>query len=149
MFLLQAVSFVMRLLSFRWIRHRLHFFTFPKRIWLHLSCYILLSSVLLVSCSGFGGDATQSSGVVNVALSGLRWCGKPLMVFRDEAAPAISATSTVTATAQATATATATPSYCYDDEQLGTSKTGVGFHGFPASHASEWYVPDECFGYTA
>ena len=77
-----------------------------------------LLGVWLAACSGAGsggnaGTATATAGAT--ALSTLHWCGKPLMIFRDEGAPATPAASvTVAATASVTAvvgdgSATATP----------------------------------------
>ncbi len=93
---------------------------------LYLPILLLLASLVFVSCSGlnFGGTpakVTPTVGSSQEALSQLHWCGKPLMIFRDEGAPPPSsvtptATATTTGTPTATvgntptATATATPS---------------------------------------
>lgn len=49
---------------------------------------LLLAGVLFISCSGLGlgGTATSrsSSASGDVALAKLHWCGKVLMIFRDE-----------------------------------------------------------------
>ncbi len=92
-----------------------------KRGAILLSCSVLLLSCLLVACSSlsFGSSAssTTASGPSDLALSKLHWCGKPLMIFRDEGATATSTptaltpTGTVGATPSATATSSAgTPS---------------------------------------
>ena len=78
-----------------------------------LSILSLLASLVFVSCSGLniGGTpakVTPTVGSSQVALSQLHWCGKPLMIFRDEGAPAPSSvTPTATATTTGTPTATA------------------------------------------
>lgn len=76
-----------------------------------LSILSLLASLVFVSCSGLniGGTpakVTPTVGSSQVALSQLHWCGKPLMIFRDEGAPP---PSSVTPTATATTTTTVTP----------------------------------------
>ena len=84
---------------------------------LYLSILSLLASLVFVSCSGlnFGGPpakVTPTVGSSQEALSQLHWCGKPLMIFRDEGAPppsSVTPTATTT-TGTPTATATATPS---------------------------------------
>ena len=88
---------------------------------LYLSILSLLASLVFVSCSGLnlGGTpakVTPTVGSSQVALSQLHWCGKPLMIFRDEGAPppssvtptATTTTGTATATVGNTPTATAT-----------------------------------------
>src|SRR5713101_6539116 len=75
---------------------------------LYLPIFLLLASLVFVSCSGlnFGGTpakVTPTVGSSQEALSQLHWCGKPLMIFRDEGAPPPSSVTP-------TATATATPS---------------------------------------
>jgi len=65
-------------------------FLSAKHAWPHELAVILLVSMLLLAvaaCSdangGNGGNATPAP--VNAA--SIHWCGKPLMIFRDEAAP--------------------------------------------------------------
>src|SRR5947209_15816661 len=70
---------------------------------------LLLVGALLTACSGINfGGATPATGTPTqtaaVALAKLHWCGKALMIFRDEGA-----TTTTTGTPAATMTATATP----------------------------------------
>jgi hypothetical protein len=77
-----------------------------RRIWLYLTTSLLLSSFFIVSCSNplSGGSATPTRPTVQptpaqVALTKLPWCGKPLILFRDEHAtptPVASATATTT-----------------------------------------------------
>src|SRR6266699_407015 len=75
---------------------------------------LLLAGLVFSSCSGlnFGGTpakVTPTAGSSQVALSQLHWCGKPLIIFRDEGATAPgSVTPTATATTTGTPTATAT-----------------------------------------
>jgi hypothetical protein len=79
---------------------------------IHFSGSLLVSGVLLVACSGpiLGGNAAptvQGTTTANqVPLSSLHWCGKPLVVFRDEGT---SATTAVQGATPTTAAATATP----------------------------------------
>jgi hypothetical protein len=88
------------------------------RLWwsgMHLSGSMIIMGVLLVACSSplFGGNAapnkqgtTTGTATGNrAALSSLHWCGKPLMVFRNEG----TSTTTATQAAMPTATVTATP----------------------------------------
>ncbi len=74
---------------------------------------LLLPGLLLASCSSlsFGSSASSSAtvGTNELALRNLHWCGKPLMIFRDEGASATPISGTpVTATATATAASTPT-----------------------------------------
>ncbi|GHO92064.1 hypothetical protein KSF_021120 [Reticulibacter mediterranei] len=66
------------------------FFVDVKWRWIQLVGYMLVSGVMLMACSGpaFGGSATPqgTAAVKQIALSQFHWCGKPLMVFRDEGA---------------------------------------------------------------
>jgi hypothetical protein len=56
----------------------------------YLQSVTLLTGMLLVSCSGIpgiggnAGSANSASSAASVPISKLRWCGKPMMVFRDE-----------------------------------------------------------------
>ncbi len=73
---------------------------------------LLFVSITMIACSGLsfgGGSPTPTSTPARQALSKLAWCGKPLVLFRDEGAtPTATTTGTATATATGTATATAT-----------------------------------------
>jgi hypothetical protein len=55
---------------------------------------MLVSGIVLIACSGPGGNTTptpQRTAAANqIALARFHWCGKPLMVFRDEGAVAAS-----------------------------------------------------------
>ncbi len=67
---------------------------------------LLLVSLFVSACSLPGGKTVVPTPTPSItAISKLKWCGKPSMVFRDEGA----ITPTVTATPTATATATPTP----------------------------------------
>ena len=72
------------------------FFVNVKWGWIHLVGYMLVSGVAFSACAGpgFGGSATPTpqgtAAVKQIALSRFHWCGKPLMVFRDEGAAATS-----------------------------------------------------------
>ncbi len=78
---------------------------------------LLLAGLVFSSCSGlnFGGTpakVTPTAGSSQVALSQLHWCGKPLIIFRDEDAPplgSVTPTATTTTTGTPTATAGNTP----------------------------------------
>jgi hypothetical protein len=65
-----------------------------KGRWIQLAGYMFVSGIVLVACSGPGGNATPAPqgtvAVKQIALSQFHWCGKPLMVFRDEGAVAAS-----------------------------------------------------------
>jgi hypothetical protein len=90
----------------------------PKRLaWCCMATGLLLSNLMLASCSGlFGGSSTPTATPTpsHLALTQLHWCGKPSMVFRDEGAvtptPPPTATSTATATTSPIPGATATTS---------------------------------------
>ena len=104
---------------------------------MHLSGSLLVISVLLVACSsplsggGNGAPNVQSTATTNqLPLSRLHWCGKPLMVFRDEGAATTTATQTTTpvATTVATpATANSTPTTLDDWQQVSVN---LGFTVF-------------------
>ena len=88
-------------------------------IWLCLSTCLLLSSFILVSCSGVnvGSSAARPTAkptIQQVALSKLHWCNKSFIIFRDEHAPVTltpgGGTSTVTAKATTGSTPAAIPS---------------------------------------
>src|SRR5260370_14218017 len=75
----------------------------------------VLASFLLASCSDMklAGNATNTTPggtAPQVALAQLHWCGKPVIIFRDEgASPTASATATSTPSGSSlTPTATAT-----------------------------------------
>lgn len=79
--------------------------------WLCAALGLMLSSILLASCSGLFGNTSSGPTATPVpsqlALTKLQWCGKPSMVFRDEGA-SVSPTASATVTTSPGATATAT-----------------------------------------
>src|SRR5579884_3408447 len=95
-----------------------------RQRWLYLFAYILISSVLLISCSwlNFSGDTrvTPTPTPSEATLAKLHWCGKPLMIFRDEGAPAM---ITAVASTPAATVGTATPSIGATPAALGTATT--------------------------
>ena len=83
-------------------------------IWLCLSTCLLLSSFILVSCSGVnvGSSAARPTAkptIPQVSLSKLHWCNKPFIIFRDEHAPVTLTPGGGTSTATAKATTGSTP----------------------------------------
>lgn len=86
----------------------------------------------LVACSGSapgGNAASTSQGTTTgnqVPLSSLHWCGKPLVVFRDEGSAATTPTQGVTATVTATPAST-TPKTINDWQQV---RSNLGFTVF-------------------
>jgi hypothetical protein len=100
----------------------------------YLTGCMLMSGALLMACSGpsLGGSSTQTSqGTATgsqTTLARLHWCGKPLMVFRDEGASANPQGATPSAATTATATpASGTPKTIDDWEQV---KSNLGFTVF-------------------
>ena len=82
-----------------------------RRAWLYLATCILLFSFFLVACSDQNpggnsnpGPSVSSPASPQVPLAQLHWCGKPVMLFRDEGAPAQAGTSTPSATSTTTGT---------------------------------------------
>lgn len=81
---------------------------------LALALLLLIVSLSVVACSGLsfgGGGSTPTATPSHLALAKLRWCGKPLVLFRDEGvlpSPTVTATTAATATATGTATGTVT-----------------------------------------
>jgi len=102
-----------------------------KRAGLYLAASLILVSILLSACSGLGGGSAPTTPTPSTrTLHKISWCGKPLMVFRDEGAVTPTATPTSTATATATsksstpATGPGTPTTVSD---WSTVKAGLGF----------------------
>lgn len=82
-----------------------------------LAASLILISILFSACTNpFGGSAsnTPTTGAEQ-GLSTVHWCGKPLMVFRDEKA------------VTATATATTTPSTASTITNWSVVKSNLGF----------------------
>ncbi len=92
---------------------------------------LLLVGSLLTACSGinFGGatPATRTpTQTAAVALAKLHWCGKALMIFRDEGATTTTAgTPAATVTATATLATTGTPTAGTTPAATGVPTTGV------------------------
>jgi hypothetical protein len=102
-----------------------------RSAWLYLAISTLLFSFFLAACSdqSSGGNSNPSpivsSSSPQVALTQLHWCGKPVMIFRDEGAPAQAGTSTPTpkGTATGTPTPTGTATATVTPPVAGTPKT--------------------------
>lgn len=108
MVLLTFFSFVMR-------RQRVRYYSIGS------AAALLLLCVVFISCSGpsLGSNSTTPatatatpaiSAPSQVALATLHWCGKPLMIFRDEGARAVPTAAGTTPTPAGTVTATSTTS---------------------------------------
>lgn len=106
MFLFRPLSFVMHQPS-RWLCR------------IVLTTALCLPCLLLISCSDLtlGGNPAKPTAPVTpsqgqqgqqVPLANLHWCGKPLMIFRDEGAPTTTATVTATGTPSGTTPKTLT-----------------------------------------
>ena len=104
---------------------------------------LLLVSVCLAGCSGLNGGGVSSTATTKgvtatsastpqVALAELHWCGKPILVFRDEGAikastPTVSGTSAPGVTPTTVATPSATPKTLTDWNQV---EPNLGFTVF-------------------
>ena len=102
---------------------------------------LLFISMCLVACSGLNGGGANSTSttkgatatsVPQVALANLHWCGKPILVFRDEGAtksstPTVLGTSTPAVTPTTVATPSATPKTLTDWSQV---EPNLGFTVF-------------------
>ncbi len=104
---------------------------------------LLFISLSLISCSGLNvggasstpttkGVTATSASVPQVTLASLHWCGKPVLVFRDEGAtksstPTVSGTSTPAVTPTTAATPGATPKTLTDWNQV---EPNLGFTVF-------------------
>ncbi len=121
---------------------------------LGLMFLLFIVSMVMVACSGlnFGGSNGSSSGVTPAstappqALSQLSWCGKPLVLFRDEGAVSnATATGTVTATATGTPTGTATAS----STPTGTvTATGTATASGSPTTITDWSQVQPALGFT-
>jgi hypothetical protein len=110
---------VSRLLSF--VVHRPGW-----REWLFVVMSLVLASFFLASCSGltFGGTPANTSAnpiAPQVTLAQLHWCGKPVLIFRDEglSAPTSATATTTAATAAPTARPTVVTNWSQVEPQLG------------------------------
>lgn len=117
-----------------------------KRFCGYLAILLLLcSSFFLISCSGlFGNSASTPTPTPSaLPLAKLRWCSKPVMVFRDEgAAPSPTASSTAspsaTTTPGTTATAGVTPT---TSPAPGTPTTITNWNAVKNSLGFTLYLP--------
>ena len=107
--------------------------TFPIRM--SLAMYVLLSlGFLLAGCSGSNATTNSSKATVSVtvaslpqvALAKLHWCGKQILIFRDEGATKTS-TPTASSTPSVNITATVTPQTLTDWQQV---EPNLGFTVF-------------------
>lgn len=120
----QSFSSSVLMRNLQWKRHFRFCCMLKMQRWLYLFACLLMSSVLLASCSWLnfsgGSGVTPTPTPSEATLAMLHWCGKPLMIFRDEGAPVMvtSAVSTPTATV-----ATATPSIGATPTTTGTVAT--------------------------
>ena len=116
----------------RWLRSRNlinRWPSIPTRFG-YLQLVTLLTGMLLVSCSGIpgtgnAGSSNSASSAASVPISKLRWCGKPMMVFRDEGVT-VSGTP-ATGNSLATPVIAATPRTISDWSQF---KPGLNFTVF-------------------
>jgi hypothetical protein len=112
MIVARFIAMVARISGCRLVKQRLGMRASKKLVWLCLTTGLLLSNLLLTSCTGlFSGNSTPAPTAAPAALTlaKLHWCRKPAMVFRDEGAVP-SPTARTTATPGTTATAATTPS---------------------------------------
>jgi hypothetical protein len=95
---------------------------------LSLPMVSLIVGLLFSACSSLIGGPATTATPVGQALSNIRWCGKPLMIFHDEGA--VTPTRTTT-TGTPTPGATSTPVVGSDTVQTisdwSTVKTNLGF----------------------
>jgi len=130
-----------------------------RHAWLYLAISTLLFSFFLTACSDANPGGNSNSGPTasspsspQVALAQLHWCGKPVMLFRDEGAPALAGTSSPTAssstpTPTGTITGTSTPT---GTAQAGTSPTPTptpAVAGTPKT-ISDWSQVEPNLGFT-
>src|SRR5260370_4146304 len=102
---------------------------------------LLLSNLLLVSCTGLFGGGTPTPTArptpSELALAQLHWCSKPSMLFSDDgAAPSPTPTTTATATPGAKPTATAAASATRTTAVTSTPTATVG-PGTPSTITEE------------
>ncbi|MEO8955468.1 MAG: hypothetical protein ABI396_14490 [Ktedonobacteraceae bacterium] len=122
-----------------------------RQVWLSLFIGFLLSSFFLVSCSGLslGGSATPTAQATpsQVALSKLRWCNKPFIVFRDEHAPLTGTPGGSSSTPTATATTGTTPGATATVGGTPTATTTPATGGSPTT-VTDWSQVEPNLGFT-
>ncbi len=110
--------------NLQWKRHFRFCCMLKMQRWLYMFACLLISSLLLASCSWLnfsgGSGVTPTPTPSEAALAMLHWCGKPLMIFRDEGAPVATATPSVgaTPTVMGTAATVSTPTTLTDWTQV-------------------------------
>ena len=110
MIVARFISKVARISDCRPVKQRLGMRASKKLAWLCLTTGLLLSNILLTSCTGlFSGNSTSTPTATPAALTlaKIHWCGKPAMVFRDEGA--VSSPTAGTPSAAGTAAVNSTP----------------------------------------
>lgn len=103
--------------SLRWFIYnaqRAALCSWTRRGCLQLASVVLLASLLLASCSNSNGGAIPTVQITStaapIAVAKLHWCGKPLLLFRDEGASTAGQTGAINQapTGDQTATPTST-----------------------------------------
>ncbi len=133
------ISKVARISDCRLVKQRLGIRASKKLAWLCLATGLLLSNVLLTSCTGlFSGNSTSTPTATPAALTlaKIHWCGKPAMVFRDEGAVS-SPTAGTTATPGTTATAATTPPSAAVPAAVNSTPTATAAPGKPRA-VTDW-----------
>lgn len=113
-----------------------------KRLGFSLAAGIFLVCIFLSACSTpFGGAPSTPTASVQ-ALNKIKWCTKPLMVFRDEGAvtPTVTATTT-SGTSTPTVTATASTPASTPTIGLGTPQTVTDWSLVKANLGFTVYLP--------
>lgn len=111
-----------------------------ERAGLFLAASLFLISMLFSGCSGTSASTSTPS---TQALNKIKWCGQPLMVFRDEGAFPPTPTATAQATVAATPTVTVTPSAT---ASVTASKTPTVGPGTPQT-VSDWSLVEANLGF--
>ena len=133
----------------RWVKPNHLALSCLKQPWFSLLCAILLSGVLFAACSTQNSTNNPTPGTVNI--SAIHWCGKPLMIFRDEASPSAPSTGTPTAstptastpTAVATSVASVTPTV----KATATPSTGLTPANGTPTTINDWKVVKANLGF--
>lgn len=119
-----------------------------KRLGLSLAAGIFLICLSLSACSSPFGGATPTATSATQSLSKISWCAKPLMIFRDEDATAIT-TATATATTSATSTPTGTATANVTGTASATSTSGTQITGTATPQTvTDWSLVKANLGFT-